>query len=305
MSDFEGEAAAVDAFGRTLTAMVTPFTADGSLDLDAARALAEHLVDSGCDGVVLSGTTGESPTTTDEEKRLLVEAVVGAVGDRARVVAGVGTNDTRHSVHLAAQAAAAGASGLLVVTPYYSKPPAAGLIAHFRSVADATDLPVMLYDIPARTGLRLGSDVLVELAAHARILAVKEATGDLFAGSLVRAESGLAYYSGDDALNLAWLAHGAVGIVSVVGHVAPRQCADMVEAVGKSDLATARELYERLLPVVRGVMTRTQGVLMAKAGLQLQGVLAGRTVRAPLPEATDDEVALLGADLRAAGLLTP
>jgi 4-hydroxy-tetrahydrodipicolinate synthase len=297
------DVAAADAFGRALAAMVTPFTPDGSLDLDAARTLSRHLVDSGCDGLVLSGTTGESPTTTDQEKSLLVRTVVDTVGDRARVVAGVGTNDTRHTLHLAEQAAAAGADGLLVVSPYYSKPPASGLLAHFRAVADATDLPVMLYDIPGRTGVRLGNDVLIALARHPRILAVKDATGDLFAGSLVSAASGLAYYSGDDSLNLPWLASGAVGLVSVVAHVAPREYADMIEAVGKSDLATARELHVRLLPAVRGVMTRTQGVLMAKAGLQLQGVLAGRTVRAPLPQATDDEVALLRADLVAAGLL--
>jgi 4-hydroxy-tetrahydrodipicolinate synthase len=299
----DSDVAAADAFGRALAAMVTPFGPDGRLDLDGARTLARHLVDSGCDGLVLSGTTGESPTTTDEEKSLLVRTVVDAVGDRARVVAGVGTNDTRHTLHLAEQAAAAGADGLLVVTPYYSRPPASGLLAHFRAVADATDLPVMLYDIPGRTGVRLGNDVLIALAGHPRVLAVKDATGDLFAGSVVAAESGLAYYSGDDALNLPWLASGAVGLVSVVAHVAPRAYADMIEAVGKSDLATARELHVRLLPAVRGVMTRTQGVLMAKAGLQLQGVLTGRTVRAPLPEATDDEVALLRRDLRAAGLL--
>jgi len=299
----ESEVAAVDAFGRALAAMVTPFKPDGALDLDAARTLARHLVDSGCDGLVLSGTTGESPTTTDEEKSLLVRTVVDTVGDRARVVAGVGTNDTRHTLHLAEQAAAAGADGLLVVSPYYSKPPASGLLAHFRAVADATELPVMLYDIPGRTGVRLGNDVLIALARHPRILAVKDATGDLFAGSVVSAECGLAYYSGDDALNLPWLASGAVGLVSVVAHVAPREYADMIEAVGKSDLATARELHVRLLPAVRGVMTRTQGVLMAKAGLELQGVLAGRTVRPPLPQASDEEVALLRADLTAAGLL--
>jgi len=300
----EGDVAAVEAFGRMLTAMVTPFDAAGALDLEAARTVATHLVDHGCDGLVLSGTTGESPTTTDEEKSLLIEAVVAAVGDRARIVAGVGTNDTRHTLHLARSAAAAGAHGLLAVTPYYSKPPAAGLIAHFRAVADATDLPVMLYDIPGRTGLRLGTPTLLALAEHPRILAVKDATGDLFAGSTVRREAGLAYYSGDDALNLAWLAHGAVGLVSVVGHVAPAEYADMIGAVVKNDLAAARELHERLLPAVVGVMTRTQGALMAKAGLQLQGVLGERAVRLPLAEATAAEVELLRSDLVAAGLLT-
>lgn len=300
----EGDTVAIDAFGQLLTAMVTPFDVAGTLDLDAARTVATHLVDNGCDGLVLSGTTGESPTTTDEEKSRLIEAVVAAVGERARVVAGVGTNDTRHSLQLAEQAAAAGAHGLLAVTPYYSRPPAAGLLAHFRAVADATDLPVMLYDIPGRTGLRLGTPTLLALAEHPRVLAVKDATGDLFAGSEVRGESGLAYYSGDDALNLAWLAHGAVGLVSVVAHVAPAEYADMVGAVAKNDVATARELHERLLPAVVGVMTRTQGALMAKAGLQLQGVLTGRAVRLPLAEATSAEVELLRSDLIAAALLT-
>ncbi len=296
-------AEAVHAFGRMLTAMVTPFDGDGALDLDAAARLATHLVDQGCDGLVLSGTTGESPTTSDDEKRRLIEAVVDAVGERARVVAGVGTNDTAHTVELAEQAAAAGAHGLLVVTPYYSKPPPAGLLAHFRTVADATDLPVLLYDIPGRTGTRIGSEVLTQLAEHPRILAVKDATGDLTAGSWVMRDSDLAYYCGDDALNLAWLAHGAVGLVSVVGHVATGPYADMVAAATKGDLTTAREIHDRLLPAVRGVMTRTQGAIATKTALQLMGVLAHRTVRQPLPAATDDEVALLRADLVAAGLL--
>lgn len=303
MSSHEREDAAAAAFGRVVCAMVTPFDEHGGLDLDAARRIARHLIEQGCDGLVLSGTTGESPTTDDDEKSRLIEAVVEAVGDRARVTAGVGTNDTRHTARLAEQAADAGAGGLLVVTPYYSKPPPAALRAHFRTVADATDLPVMLYDIPGRTGLRIGTDTLLAVAEHPRVLAVKDATGDLFAGSQVRAAGALAYYSGDDLLNLGWLAHGAVGIVSVVAHVAARSYADMVEAMDKNDVSTARELHERLLPAVRGLMTRTQGVLTAKAGLQLHGVLGSRAVRAPLLALTDDEVDLLRRDLVASGLL--
>ncbi len=294
---------AVRAFGRVLTAMVTPFEPGGSLDLDGARAVATHLVDGGCDGLVVSGTTGESPTTSDEEKAQLVRAVREAVGDRARVVAGVGTSDTRHSVHLAEQAAAAGADGLLVVTPYYSKPPVAGLRAHFAAVADATGLPVMLYDIPGRTGTRIGSALLAELAEHPRIAAVKDATGDLYAGAWVLRDTDLACYSGDDALNLAWLAQGAAGVVSVVGHAAPGLVADLVAAAGKGDLTTAREIHDRLLPVVRAVMTRTAGAVAAKAALQLAGVLTSRAVRGPLAEMTDEEVGVLRADLAAAGLV--
>ena len=226
-------------FGAVLTAMVTPFDAEGGLDLAAAQALAVRLVDAGNDGLVISGTTGESPTTTDAEQDALLRAVLEAVGDRATVVAGVGTNDTRHTVELAEAASKAGADGLLVVTPYYNKPPAESLLAHFTVVADATDLPVMLYDIPGRAGVRIGSPTLLRLAEHPRIIAVKDATGDLFAGSEVMARTDLAYYCGDDALNLAWLAHGAAGLVSVVGHVASKLYAQMVAAVQAGDLGTA------------------------------------------------------------------
>jgi 4-hydroxy-tetrahydrodipicolinate synthase len=290
-------------FGAVLTAMVTPFDGDGGLDLDAAQRLAVHLADHGNDGLVLSGTTGESPTTSDAEKEALLRAVLEAVGDGAKVVAGVGTNDTAHTIELAEQAAKAGAHGLLVVTPYYSKPPTEGLIAHFTAVADATDLPVMVYDIPGRTGVRIGTTALLRLASHPRVVAVKEATGDLFAGSQVLAETELAFYSGDDALNLAWLAHGAAGVVSVVGHVAAREYAAMVRAVDAGDLPTARRLHAQLLPAVRGIMTRTQGAITTKAALQLQGVLATRTMRLPLVSATDDEVEQLRLDLVQSGVL--
>lgn len=290
-------------FGRVLTAMATPFTDDGAVDLDAAARLATHLVEHGHDGIVVSGTTGESPTTDDAEQVALLRAVLEAVGHRAQVVAGVGTNDTRHSVEKARQAEAAGAHGLLVVAPYYSKPPQAGLLAHVRTVADASGLPVMLYDIPGRTGVPFETDTLVRAAEHPRIVAVKDAKGDLYAGSWVMARSDLAYYSGDDAHNLAWLAHGAVGVVSVVGHVAGRQYATMVEAVLESDLATAQRVHRELLPAVRGIMTRTQGAIMAKAALQLLGVLTNRAVRLPLVEATEDEVAMLRSDLADAALL--
>jgi 4-hydroxy-tetrahydrodipicolinate synthase len=290
-------------FGRVLTAMVTPFTDDGALDLPAAQALATHLVEHGNDGLVISGTTGESPTTTDAEKVALVRAVVEAVGTRAVVVAGVGTNDTRHSIEAARAAAAAGAHGVLVVTPYYSKPPQSGLLAHFTAVADSTELPVMLYDIPGRAGTAIATETLVRAAEHDRIVAVKDAKGDLYEGAWVMARSDLAYYSGDDAANLAWLAHGAVGLVSVVSHVAGLPYRAMVEAVLEGDVTTAQRVYRELLPAVRGIMTRTQGAIMAKAALQLQGVLSSRAVRLPLLEATADQVALLKTDLSESALL--
>ncbi|PZF80715.1 4-hydroxy-tetrahydrodipicolinate synthase [Jiangella anatolica] len=295
-------APAAAPFGRVSVAMVTPFLDDGGLDLEGTAALAEKLVADGCDGIVVGGTTGESPTTSDAEKDLVLRAVLEAVGGRARVVAGVGTYDTRHTGELAQAAQKAGAHGLLVVTPYYSRPPQEALYQHFTAIASATDLPVMLYDIPARTGVPIATETLVRLAEHDRIVAVKDAKGDVFASSEVMARTGLAYYSGDDALNLALLTHGAVGMVSVVGHVAAAEYAQMVRAVDSGDLPRALGLHRRLIPAVRGIMTRTQGAIMAKAAVELRGVIRNRTVRSPLIPATDEQVAQLRADLAEAGL---
>ncbi|MGA9101444.1 4-hydroxy-tetrahydrodipicolinate synthase [Aeromicrobium sp.] len=291
-------------FGRVLTAMVTPFTPDGELDVDAAQRVATYLVDRGNDGLVISGTTGESPTTTVDEDGRLLSAVIEAVGDRASVVAGVGTNDTRHSIDLAEQARKAGAHGLLIVTPYYSKPPQSGIVQHVNAVANAgDDVPVILYDIPGRTGVQIAEPTYTELVRNPLVVAVKDAVGDLERGAWLMRETGIRIYSGDDALNLGWLAIGGSGIVSVVGHAAAREYADMVAAVDAGDLATARAINERLLPAVRALMTHTQGAITAKVALQLLGVLEHRTVRGPLPEATDDEVALVRDGLVASGLL--
>jgi 4-hydroxy-tetrahydrodipicolinate synthase len=290
-------------FGRVLTAMVTPFDQDGGLDLDGAARLADHLVAEGCDGLVVSGTTGESPTTTDAEKEQVLRAVLDAVGDRATIIAGVGTYDTHHTVELARQAEKAGAHGLLIVTPFYNKPPQEGLVRHFTAAADATLLPVMLYDIPGRSGVPITTETLVRLAGHDRIVAVKDAKGDLVASSEVMARTELAYYSGDDALNLAHLTQGAAGVVSVVAHVAAARYAAMMDAVSAGDLPEAIRLHRQLLPAVRAIMTRTQGAIMAKAAAQLAGALNSRAVRSPLVEATEEQVVELRADLVAAGLL--
>ncbi|MBV9368336.1 MAG: 4-hydroxy-tetrahydrodipicolinate synthase [Frankiales bacterium] len=287
-------------FGRMVTAMVTPFRADGSLDLDGAQTLARHLVDAGNDGLVISGTTGESPTTTDEEKDRLLRAVVEAVGDQAVVVAGVGTFDTAHTIESVKRAEAAGARGLLVVSPYYSRPPQAGLLEHFTSVADATDLPVMLYDIPVRTGVPIHTETLLRLAEHPRIVAVKDAKDDVGETSWVLARSDLAYYCGTDMLNLPWLSIGAVGFVSVVSHVATPQLVELLDVWDKGDAATARTIHRALLPVYTG-MFRTQGAILAKAALRLLG-LPGGPVRSPLVDATEDQVTALKADLAAAGV---
>jgi 4-hydroxy-tetrahydrodipicolinate synthase len=269
-------------FGRLLSAMVTPFHPDESLDLDGAAKLAAYLVDEcGHDGLVVNGTGGESPTTSDAEQNALLAAVVETVGDRAHVVAGVGTFDTRHSVELAEAAAAAGADGLLVVTPYYSKPPQAGLLKHFRAVADATELPVMVYDIPHRAGIPILTETLLALAEHERIVAVKDAKSDLVASATVLAATDLAYYSGDDALTLPLLAVGGAGLVGTSTHFTGPLAAAMIAAYLAGDVAQALALHRRCLPVFTGVFA-TQGAIMVKAGLALQGRGVG-PVRSPTP----------------------
>ncbi|MBQ0980530.1 MULTISPECIES: 4-hydroxy-tetrahydrodipicolinate synthase [unclassified Micromonospora] len=291
-------------FGRLLTAMVSPFTPDGSLDLDGAARLASHLVDEqGNDALVVNGTTGESPTTTEAEKDHLIRAVVEAVGDRAKVVAGVGTNDTRHTIELAAAAEKAGAHGLLVVTPYYNKPPQSGLLRHFTAVADATGLPVMLYDIPHRSGVPIDTETLVRLAEHGRIVAVKDAKGDLTATSWVTSRTALAFYSGEDALALPALAVGSVGLVGTSTHFTGALTAQMIEAYDAGDMPTALALHRRLLPLFTGIF-RTQGTILVKAGLASLGLPAG-PVRPPLVDATNDEIAQLRADFAAAGMELP
>jgi len=287
--------------GTVLTAMATPFTAEGTLDTETAARLAMRLVDAGCDGLVVSGTTGESPTTTDDEKTALLSVVLEAVGDRARVIAGVGTYDTAHSVHLAKAAAAVGAHGLLVVTPYYSRPPQSGLVAHFGAVADATELPVVLYDIPPRSVVPIEWDTLRTLAEHPNIVAVKDAKGDLHGAAAIMAETGLTYYSGDDALNLPWLAVGAVGFISVWGHLAAGQLRDLLTAFNSGDLATARKIAVSLAPL-NNAQGRLGGVTMAKGGLRLQGFEAGEP-RLPQMPATAAQLDDLAADMRAAAVL--
>jgi 4-hydroxy-tetrahydrodipicolinate synthase len=290
-------------FGRLLTAMVTPFAADGSVDLDAAAGLASHLVDEmGNDGLVISGTTGESPTTTDAEKADLLRAVLDAVGDRATILAGVGTFDTEHTLELAAAAAKLGASGLLVVTPYYSKPPQAGMVAHFLRIADSTDVPVMLYDIPGRAGAAIATDTMLRLAEHPGIVAVKDAKGDLTASARVIAQSELAYYSGDDAMTLPLLSVGAVGVVGTSTHFSAIGTRQLIEAYLAGDVATALRLHQQLLPIYTGIFA-TQGCILVKAGLKLLGRDVGG-LRSPLIEATSAEIEGLRSAMAAAGLQT-
>jgi len=289
-------------FGRVLTAMVSPFETDGSVDLDGAQELAEYLVDVlGHDGLVINGTTGEAPTTSDAEKARLVRAVVEAVGDRAAILAGVGTYDTAHSVLLARMAAEQGADGLLVVSPYYNKPPQEGLLAHFTEIANATELPMVTYDIPKRTGVSIDPDTLCRLAEHPRIVANKDAKGDLDAAQRVLARADIAWYSGDDILNLPLLSVGAGGFISVVGHLVGDRLRALLEAYLAGEVDRARDLNRALLPVYIGCF-RTQGVILVKAALRELGLPAG-PVRLPLVDADEARVEQLMDDLREGGLI--
>lgn len=288
-------------FGVMLSAMVSPFTADGALDIDGSQVLASHLVDHlGHDGLVINGTTGESPTKTDAEDIAILRAVLEAVGDRATIIAGVGTNDTAHSIEAARAAERAGAHGVMAVTPYYNRPPQAGLVKHFHAVADATGLPMITYDIPKRTGTAIELDTMKRIAEHPRIIANKDAKGDLDFAQWGMAQTGLAWYSGDDILNLPLLSVGAAGMISVVGHVVGDRLKAMAEALAAGDPARAAQINRELLPVYTG-MFRTQGVILTKAALRLQGLPAG-PVRSPLVDATADQVGQLERDLREGGV---
>ena len=287
-------------FGRLLTAMVTPFKQDGSIDFAGVERLAHHLVDNGHDGIVVNGTTGEAPTTTDEEKDEIIKVVIAAVGDRATIVAGAGNNETAHSIELAKRHAKAGAHALMVVTPYYNRPPQAGIEAHFKAIADATDLNVLMYDIPARTGTPLETETIVRLAGHPRIVALKDAKGDIGATSWVIRRTGLPVYSGDDMNNLPLLSVGAVGFISVCGHVIGKQLKEMIDAWFSGQRERATAIHQSLLPVYTGTF-RTQGAILTKASLNLLGLPGGFT-RLPLVDATPDQIEILRNDLLAGGV---
>ena len=287
-------------FGRLLTAMVTPFKDDLSIDWQGLEKLALHLVDSGHDGIVLNGTTGEAPTTSDDEKVEIIKVVRKAVGGRAKIIAGAGNNETSHSIEQAKMAASAGADGLLVVTPYYNKPPQAGIEAHFRAMADATSVPVMMYDIPGRTGVQIEPDTIVKLAEHPNIVALKDAKGDVASTSWVIKRSGIPVYSGDDILNLPLLSVGAVGFVSVCGHTVGAELREMLDSWFAGNSARALEIHQKLLPVYTGTF-RAQGAILTKAALAMMGMPGGK-VRLPLVDATAAQITQLREDLRAGGV---
>ena len=287
-------------FGRMLTAMVTPFNKDLSVDWAGVDRLARHLADNGHDGIVVNGTTGEAPTTKPEEKDEIIRVVKAAVGDRVKILAGAGDNETSFSVDQAKRAEKAGADGILIVTPYYNKPPQEGIKAHFLAVANSTDLPVMMYDIPGRSGVEIESDTIVSLFEHPQIVALKDAKGNVAATSWVIKRCGIPVYSGDDILNLPLLSVGAVGFVSVCGHTVGNELKAMLDAWFANNAERACEIHQQLLPVVTGTF-RTQGAILTKAAMNLMGLPGGFT-RLPLVDATEAQIAQLREDLQQGGV---
>ena len=287
-------------FGRLITAMITPFAKDGSIDWDGVATLATHLADHGHDAIAVNGTTGEAPTTKSSEKLEIIKVVKSTVGSRVKVLSGAGDNETSYTVEQAKRSADAGADGLLIVTPYYNKPPQAGIEAHFKAVAGATDLPIMMYDIPGRTGVEIESDTIVRLFDLPNIVALKDAKGNLAATSDVIARCGIPVYSGDDIFNLPFLSIGAVGFVSVCGHTVGTELKAMLDAWFAGDTARALEIHQKLIPVFKGTF-KTQGAILTKAAMNLMG-LPGGTTRLPLVDATPAQIATLREDLIAGGV---
>ena len=288
-------------FGQLITAMVTPFDKDGAIDWDGVAKLAQHLVDTGHDGIAVNGTTGEAPTTKSSEKLEIIKVVKSVVGSKVKVLSGAGDNETSYTVEQAKRSQDAGADGILIVTPYYNKPPQAGIEAHFRAVAAATDLPIMMYDIPGRAGVEIESDTIVKLFETVdNIVALKDAKGNIAATSWVIKRCAVPVYSGDDILNLPFLSVGAVGFVSVCGHTVGNQLKAMLDAWFAGNSARALEIHQELLPVFTGTF-RTQGAILTKAAMSLMG-LPGGTTRLPLVDATDAQIAQLRIDLAAGGV---
>ena len=287
-------------FGRLSSAMITPFNKNGEIDWAGVEKLAAHLISTGHDFIVVNGTTGEAPTTSDDEKMEIIKVVKKAIGGKGMVIAGAGNNETSHSIEQAKMAASAGADGLLVVTPYYNKPPQAGIAAHFQAIASATDLPVMLYDIPGRTGMAIEPDTIVNLFEHPNIVALKDAKGDVASTSWVIKRCAIPVYSGDDILNLPLLSVGAVGFVSVCGHTVGKNLREMLDAWFAGNAARALEIHQQLLPVFTGTF-RTQGAILTKAALNLMGLPGGYT-RLPLVDATAEQIEQLKKDLAAGGV---
>ncbi len=280
-------------FGQVLVALVTPFTADGEVDWADVEKHVDYVVSHGADGVVVTGTTGETSTLTDPEKIKLVEVAKDVAAGRAKIITGGGSNETAHAIELYKKSEKAGADGIMIVTPYYNKPTQAGVLTHFRMVADATDLPVILYDIPGRTGIPIKYETILRAAKHPNIRAVKDAKGDLSEVSRVMNQTDLLYFAGDDANALPTLAIGGVGLIGVTANIAPAAYRTMVDAVNGNDLHAATAAHKALEPLVRATMTHVPGTVATKYILHGLGMISSPRVRLPLVGPEDFEAALI------------
>jgi len=290
-------ARADNPFGQVLVALVTPFTADGEVAWDDVERHIDSVITAGADGIVVSGTTGETSTLTDEEKLRLVRTAKDVAGDRAKIITGGGSNETAHAIEHYRDSQEAGVDGIMIVTPYYNKPTQAGILAHFRLIADSVDLPVILYDIPGRTGVPIRYETIVRAAKHPNIVAVKDAKGDFAEVSRVLNETDLLYFSGDDANVLPHLSIGATGLIGVTANISAAPYRTIVDAVNRNDLATATAAHMALEPLVRGVMTRVPGTVAAKYLLHGLGRISSPRVRLPLVGPEPAEAALIEADI--------
>ncbi len=288
-------------FGQTLVAMITPMLDDGEVDWKSTEALMDYLVSNGADGLVLTGTTGETSTLTDAEKLKLVEVGKSVANGRAKIITGGGSNETAHAIQLYKLSEKAGADGIMVVTPYYNKPTQAGVLTHFRMIADAADLPVILYDIPGRAGIAISHDTFHRAAKHPNIVAVKDAKGDLAQASRIMNETGLMYFSGDDANVLPHLSIGATGCISVTANIAPAAYRAMIDATNRNDFDAALKVHNSLEPLQRAAMTHVPGTVAAKYILDGLGLIASPRVRLPLVGPEESEAARIEQDIDKVG----
>ena len=293
-----------DLFGQVLVALVTPMNAEGEVDWPAVEKHIDYVISNGADGVVVTGTTGETSTLTDAEKLKLVEVGKSVAAGRAKIITGGGSNETAHAIQLYKASEKAGADGVMIVTPYYNKPTQAGVLTHFRLIADATDLPVILYDIPGRAGIPIQFETMLRAAKHPNIVAIKDAKGDFAQASRVMNETDLLYFSGDDSNVLPHLSIGATGLIGVTANVAPAAYREMVDATNRNDFHHALKVHNSLEPLVRAVMTHVPGTVAAKYVLSGLGLIDSPRVRLPLVGPEESEAARIEADIDLVGQVT-
>jgi 4-hydroxy-tetrahydrodipicolinate synthase len=291
-------------FGQVLVALVTPMNSEGEVDWAATEKHIDYVISNGADGVVVTGTTGETSTLTDAEKLKLVEVGKSVSGGRAKIITGGGSNETAHAMQLYKASEKAGADGVMIVTPYYNKPTQAGVLTHFRLIADSTDLPVILYDIPGRAGIPIAYETILRAAKHPNVVAIKDAKGDLAQASRVMNETGLLYFSGDDSNIMPHMSIGATGLIGVTANISPAAYREMIDATNRNDFHHALKVHNSLEPLVRAAMTHVPGTVAAKYILHGLGLIGSPRVRLPLVGPEEAEAARIEQDIDKVGPIT-